>query len=334
MPASLAFITDSNRLQPLWQPPPTACLTASGAASVVPSRPIQPFWGGPLAAPAAAASAGSLSAHGDAARGGGGGGLTQWTAAGAGTSPPVPRDARRAPDARARPHLLRHHRPHATGPARAALQPGGVAAEGGLRPPGLRCRDVGGRGVQHPHDVGDGALVQVRGQGVLAAAAVQLNAEGDEGVSAGCRAHAGVGHGRGGGGGRVGRPPARGPTVSKVSEGLRHGALGKPWGLPHPRPLHMGAARGVLHPGIWYAPGIDPAISQVLSACPTAGPKFWGRGAGYLEWGRGGGGVVERGGEGSGTQKFCVSKMAQSDFPDGKFHIFPRWSLWSGGALN
>ena len=31
--ASAGFVTDSNRLQPLWQPPPTACLTASGGAS-------------------------------------------------------------------------------------------------------------------------------------------------------------------------------------------------------------------------------------------------------------------------------------------------------------
>ena len=30
------FVTDSNRPQPLWQPPPTACLTASGAASEAP----------------------------------------------------------------------------------------------------------------------------------------------------------------------------------------------------------------------------------------------------------------------------------------------------------
>ena len=29
VPASTAFVTDSNRPQPLWQPPPTACLTAS-----------------------------------------------------------------------------------------------------------------------------------------------------------------------------------------------------------------------------------------------------------------------------------------------------------------
>ena len=35
-PGSMAFVTDSNRPQPLWQPPPTACLTASGAASEVP----------------------------------------------------------------------------------------------------------------------------------------------------------------------------------------------------------------------------------------------------------------------------------------------------------
>ena len=33
VPASLASVTDSNRPQPLWQPPPTACLTASVAAS-------------------------------------------------------------------------------------------------------------------------------------------------------------------------------------------------------------------------------------------------------------------------------------------------------------
>ena len=30
--ASMAFVTDSNRPQPLWQPPPTACPTASGVA--------------------------------------------------------------------------------------------------------------------------------------------------------------------------------------------------------------------------------------------------------------------------------------------------------------
>ena len=28
----MGFVTDSNRPKPLWQPPPTACLTASGAA--------------------------------------------------------------------------------------------------------------------------------------------------------------------------------------------------------------------------------------------------------------------------------------------------------------
>ena len=33
MPASVAFVTDNNRPQPLWQPPPTACPTASGATS-------------------------------------------------------------------------------------------------------------------------------------------------------------------------------------------------------------------------------------------------------------------------------------------------------------
>ena len=45
VPASMAFVTDSNRPQPLWQPPPTACLTTSGAASEVPFLLMHP-WGG------------------------------------------------------------------------------------------------------------------------------------------------------------------------------------------------------------------------------------------------------------------------------------------------
>ena len=45
MPASVAFATDSNRPQPLWQPPPT-CLTTSGAASAVSSLLMHP-WSGP-----------------------------------------------------------------------------------------------------------------------------------------------------------------------------------------------------------------------------------------------------------------------------------------------
>ena len=43
----MAFAPDSNRPQPLWQPPPTAYLTASGAASEVPSLRMHP-WRGPL----------------------------------------------------------------------------------------------------------------------------------------------------------------------------------------------------------------------------------------------------------------------------------------------
>ena len=39
---SMAFVTDSNRPQPLWQPPSIACLTASGAASDVPSFVVHP----------------------------------------------------------------------------------------------------------------------------------------------------------------------------------------------------------------------------------------------------------------------------------------------------
>ena len=43
VPASMAFVTDSNRPQPLWQPPPTACLTTAGAASEVPSLLMHPW---------------------------------------------------------------------------------------------------------------------------------------------------------------------------------------------------------------------------------------------------------------------------------------------------
>ena len=42
VPASMAFVTDSNRPQPLWQPPPTACLTASRAASEAPFLLMHP----------------------------------------------------------------------------------------------------------------------------------------------------------------------------------------------------------------------------------------------------------------------------------------------------
>ena len=38
----MALVTDSNRPQPLGQPPPTACVTASGAASEVPSLLMHP----------------------------------------------------------------------------------------------------------------------------------------------------------------------------------------------------------------------------------------------------------------------------------------------------
>ena len=40
--ASMAFVTDSNRPQPLWQPAPTACLTASGAGSEARSLLMHP----------------------------------------------------------------------------------------------------------------------------------------------------------------------------------------------------------------------------------------------------------------------------------------------------
>ena len=43
VPASMAFVTASNRPQPLRKPPPTACLPASGAASDVPSLQRHPW---------------------------------------------------------------------------------------------------------------------------------------------------------------------------------------------------------------------------------------------------------------------------------------------------
>ena len=49
VPGSMVFVTDSNRPQPLRQPPPTACLTASGAASEVPSLLMHPWGGGSTA---------------------------------------------------------------------------------------------------------------------------------------------------------------------------------------------------------------------------------------------------------------------------------------------
>ena len=50
VPASMAFVTDSNRPKPLWQPPPTACLTASGAVFEAASlliHPCPPGWTAP-----------------------------------------------------------------------------------------------------------------------------------------------------------------------------------------------------------------------------------------------------------------------------------------------
>ena len=44
----VAFVTDTNRPQPLRHPPPTACLTASGATSEAPSLLMQPCLLSPL----------------------------------------------------------------------------------------------------------------------------------------------------------------------------------------------------------------------------------------------------------------------------------------------
>ena len=44
----MAFVTDGNRPQALWQPPPNACLTASGTAVEIPSLLMHPWGGGTL----------------------------------------------------------------------------------------------------------------------------------------------------------------------------------------------------------------------------------------------------------------------------------------------
>ena len=59
VPGSMVFVTDSNRPQPLWQPPPTACPTAAGATSEVPSLLMHP-WPAPTPSPCLSASLLSL----------------------------------------------------------------------------------------------------------------------------------------------------------------------------------------------------------------------------------------------------------------------------------
>ena len=63
-------LTDNNRPQPLWKPPPTACLTASGAASDVPALLMHPWEG---AVPSGGWLGGALGAL-DPGKGVGGGG--------------------------------------------------------------------------------------------------------------------------------------------------------------------------------------------------------------------------------------------------------------------
>ena len=60
-PASMAFVTDSNRPQPLRQPPPTACLPASGAASETPPLLMHPR--PPVAVPRRVRWLGMAAAH-------------------------------------------------------------------------------------------------------------------------------------------------------------------------------------------------------------------------------------------------------------------------------
>ena len=84
VPVSMAFVTDSNRPQPLWQPPPTACLTASGAASEAPSL-LMHLWSRVLVGAAGLIRAGDLEAR---RRPGPKDGLDRLTSAGAPPPPP------------------------------------------------------------------------------------------------------------------------------------------------------------------------------------------------------------------------------------------------------
>ena len=46
VPGSMAFVTDNNRPQPLWQPPPNRYPTATGPTSEVPCPLMHPWGGG------------------------------------------------------------------------------------------------------------------------------------------------------------------------------------------------------------------------------------------------------------------------------------------------
>ena len=86
----------------------------------------------------------------------------------------------------------------------------------------------------------------------------------------------------GGGGGLVGARP-----VAPLSQ--RRARPKAPRGYLTPlSTAHQGRPCGGFAPGFCTPPGIDPAISRVLSACPTAGPITTVRGRG----GGGGGGLT------------------------------------------
>ena len=95
------------------------------------------------------------------------------------------------------------------------------------------------------------------------------------------------------------------PHVSRCAKPKAWGAKEAP-GLPYTWLLHMGAAHVVVCPGIWYALGIDPAISRVLSACPTAGLTATIPGGREEERGGGGGWHKASVGGGGGLQSFEV----------------------------
>ena len=109
--------------------------------------------------------------------------------------------------------------------------------------------------------------------------------------------------------------------------------------LPTTEP-HKGA-RGVARlVGGWKVPGRAehcPAPGALTEAEPPCEPA-----APWSSRGRGPEGYTARrpllgggrGGRGGGAAKVYVPKMAQSDFPNGKYRFFPRWSLWTlGGSM-
>ena len=107
-----------------------------------------------------------------------------------------------------------------------------------------------------------------------------------------------------------GRHPAHGPTVSR---GLKAQGMGHKEALSPELPLSPGnrqrmesahVPRFAPSPGVWYAPGIEPAISRLLFSCPTAGRTIPSGGRSGAEVGEGAEGILE----GAGGAELCGAR--------------------------